>query len=321
MRKRTIIAVAAFFVAIVAHTGSCLAAPSLINLQGRLADAQGNPIKAPTQVDFYIYQGGTANQADSGTVVYKERVIITPGPNGEYSHLIGSGTPLEGHTLTVDDFDTTQDVYLQVVMAGAALLPRLKFVFESYAFVSIKAHVADTVVPGSITSDSISTGAVTTTQLQDHAVTASKLDPQISSAIIPPGLIAMFAQSCPSGWSRFSPLDDRFPMGAASYSGSPGGSAAITGLTTEVAGAHSHTVNPHTHGVGTLVAGPPDSVETDYKSAGGAWAASASHSHALSGETAPSSPGTDIQGAHTHVIDSDGSWRPPYLGVVFCEKN
>jgi hypothetical protein len=320
MYKRIIIATA-IFAAVIGHPGFCLAAPSLINLQGRLADPQGNPIKAPTQVDFYIYQGGTANQADSGTVVYKERVIVSPGPNGEYSHQIGSGTPLEGHTLTMDDFDTNQDVFLQMVMQGTPLLPRLKFVSNSYAFVSIKAHVADTVVPGSINSDSISSGAVTTAQLQDGAVTVSKLDAQISGGIIPPGLIAMFAQGCPSGWSHFSPMDDHFPMGASSYSGNPDKSTAITGLTTEITGAHSHTVNPHTHGVGSLTMGPPDSVETDFKSTGGAWAATASHKHPLSGETAPSSPGTDTQGAHTHVIDSDGSWRPPYLGVVFCQKN
>jgi hypothetical protein len=62
-------------------------------------------------------------------------------------------------------------------------------------------------------------------------------------------------------------------------------------------------------------------VETDYKSQGGAWAAAAAHVHPLSGATEASSPGTDTQGAHTHVIDSDGTWRPPYLGVVFCKKD
>ena len=320
MFKRIIIQ-AAFFAVIVTQAGFCLAGPSLINLQGRLADPQGNPIKVPTQVDFYIYQGGSANQADSGTVVYKERVIVSPGPNGEYTHIIGSGTPLEGHTLTVDDFDTDKDVYLQMVMGGTALLPRLKFVSDSYSFVSIKAHIADTVVPGSITSDSISTGAVTSTQIQDGAVTASKLDVKLSGGIIPPGLIAMFDQGCPSGWTHFSPLDDRFPMGASAYSGNPAGSAAITGLTTGEAGAHAHTVNSHTHAAGSLMANNDNEYDCQLKSAGGDCRPYAQHKHSISGDTGASSPGTDIQGEHTHNISSDGYWRPPYLGVVFCKKD
>ena len=38
------------------------------------------------------------------------------------------------------------------------------------------------------------------------------------------GMIAMFAQNCPAGWTRFAPLDSRFPMGAGVY-GTTGGSA------------------------------------------------------------------------------------------------
>src|ERR1039457_4490445 len=43
-------------------------------------------------------------------------------------------------------------------------------------------------------------------------------------AAIPQGLIAMFAGSCPAGWSRFTALDNAFPMGGGSY-GATGGSA------------------------------------------------------------------------------------------------
>ena len=38
------------------------------------------------------------------------------------------------------------------------------------------------------------------------------------------GMIAMFAGTCPAGWTRFTALDGRFPMGGASY-GATGGSA------------------------------------------------------------------------------------------------
>jgi hypothetical protein len=43
-------------------------------------------------------------------------------------------------------------------------------------------------------------------------------------AAIPRGMIAMFAGNCPLGWSRFTALDNAFPMGSASY-GATGGSA------------------------------------------------------------------------------------------------
>ena len=43
-------------------------------------------------------------------------------------------------------------------------------------------------------------------------------------AAIPQGMIAMFAGSCPVGWSRFTALDNAFPMGSVTY-GATGGSA------------------------------------------------------------------------------------------------
>jgi hypothetical protein len=39
---------------------------------------------------------------------------------------------------------------------------------------------------------------------------------------LPSGMLVMFTDSCPSGWTRFSALDDKFPRGAAFY-GATGG--------------------------------------------------------------------------------------------------
>jgi hypothetical protein len=47
---------------------------------------------------------------------------------------------------------------------------------------------------------------------------------------IPSGMIAMFTASCPTGWTRFTALDDKFPKGAGSY-GVTGGSATHTHTT------------------------------------------------------------------------------------------
>ena len=53
---------------------------------------------------------------------------------------------------------------------------------------------------------------------------------------IPSGMIAMFDTSCPSGWSRFSALDGRYPRGSSSYGGAGGSET------------HSHTI-PYFNGV------------------------------------------------------------------------
>src|SRR5688572_14959273 len=43
-------------------------------------------------------------------------------------------------------------------------------------------------------------------------------------SVAEPSMIAMFAGGCPAGWTRFSALDGRFPMGGASF-GPIGGNA------------------------------------------------------------------------------------------------
>lgn len=53
----------------------------------------------------------------------------------------------------------------------------------------------------------------------------------LSTVSIPSGMIAMFDTNCPAGWTRFSALDNRVPLGDSNYGGS-GGSAT-----------HSHSFN------------------------------------------------------------------------------
>ena len=100
------------------------------------------------------------------------------------------------------------------------------------------------------------------------------------AAPIPSGMIALFASGCPSGWTRFTALDDRFPRGASSYGGSGGSET------------HSHSYSGETSYVqGFDNAGPAISGDTR------------SHSHTYSGNTASASN------------------LPPYLNVVYCQKN
>jgi len=72
------------------------------------------------------------------------------------------------------------------------------------------------------------------------------------------GMIAMFAGTCPSGWTRFGALDNRFPMGGTTY-GTTGGSATHNhgGTTggpnmTQISDAGNNFASPiqnHTHSI------------------------------------------------------------------------
>ncbi len=120
---------------------------------------------------------------------------------------------------------------------------------------------------------------------------------------IPSGMIAMFDSACPSGWTRVSALDNRFPMGATTY-GTTGGAAT-----------HSHTVNPAATSTTT----------------------NGDHYHLQTGGSLLSGPGphypaeqgfrTSTEGAHAHTVDiasttsSSDSNLPPYVTVIFCRKN
>jgi hypothetical protein len=215
--------------------------PHLINLQGRLTDASGNPIQTSTQVEFRLFQGGDANTADAGTLVYREIATVTPGPDGAYTYLLGGGSAIQGYQFTPSLFDTTQNIYLQLEINNQALLPRLQIV---------------------------SAGTAMLTEM-------------------PAGFIGMFAQNCPTGWTRFTNLDGLFPRGA-----DPGVLGGGTG------GSATHT---HTAGQGSFIGYGPYCSSFAMQGYGGGCG------------------GVGADTSHGHTI-SPASSLPPYLDVVYCQK-
>jgi hypothetical protein len=81
----------------------------------------------------------------------------------------------------------------------------------------------------------------------------------LADRIIPPGMIAMFASACPTGWSEYTALRGRFPRGEAAGSATSldaGGTDdavvvahghSVSGTAAD-AGAHSHTYSATTGG-------------------------------------------------------------------------
>jgi hypothetical protein len=107
---------------------------------------------------------------------------------------------------------------------------------------------------------------------------------------IPQGMIAMFAGPCPTGWTRFSALDNSFPMGGASY-GTTGGSTT-----------HSHTL-----------------LEDSNQSCGDA---PSRVGVASSGGYLENFPWGSCNFGFNSTKDTttNASNLPPYLTVVFCQK-
>ncbi|MDO8675387.1 MAG: hypothetical protein Q7K71_04650, partial [Candidatus Omnitrophota bacterium] len=173
------------------------------------------------------------------------------------------------------------------------------------------------------------------------------------SAVPPSGMIAMFATSCPAGWTRFSALDGLYPRGSGSYGGT-GGSAthdhqhnhnhsvsALNGdFTTTAGGDHSHDVDvDHQHTVaGTTQSSGNYMANTDDTNG---WGIRWDHVHNFSTTSDFMAGGgnrtTATNGDHTHNVNvnfggtntgnPDNSQtgtennEPPYLDIVFCSKD
>lgn len=130
----------------------------------------------------------------------------------------------------------------------------------------------------------------------DGAITLSKLDSSAQSWLVPTGAIMLFAGPCPAGWSRFSSLDGLFPLGSSSY-GQTGGSAS-----------HTHSISSdgnHNHGGRTQISTP-----NNRSGSGSGSPTTAAHDHILNSD-----------GSHSHGgATGSASALPPYLSVVFCQK-
>ncbi len=116
------------------------------------------------------------------------------------------------------------------------------------------------------------------------------------NASAPSGMIAMFDAACPVGWTRFTALDGRFPMGDAAYG--------ATGGTTE----HSHNAAAGwTWGMSGL----------SVPAGGSGGTPAPSHSARNVDIGMGPQPGSSTAGLPT----STSSHIPPYLAVIWCRKN
>lgn len=123
------------------------------------------------------------------------------------------------------------------------------------------------------------------------------------------------AASIPSGWTRVTALDERFPRGsAAAVSGATGGAASHVHTTP----GHTHSIANHTHSVGGST-GTSNSSTTSARFDGASQTqADQPHSHARAANTG--SGGSATSSSTAPATDS-GSNLPAYRDVIWIESD
>ena len=144
--------------------------------------------------------------------------------------------------------------------------------------------------------------------------------------------VASYGNACPPGWSRYTPLDGKFPKGAPAGQYSPlgtGGATTHTHTYSQVP-AHAHTIpqmNTTTGGNGghdhTFVfqsgsSGSGLSLTTSSSSSGSVSTGSGGdHTHTIN----YAATNTESSGGVASATSSAASSMPPYKEVVFCKKD
>ena len=200
-----------------------------ISYQGRLADADGNPLTGTYNIEFRLYDVPTG-----GVPLWTE---LWTGPNavevsdGLFNVMLGSLTPISAEA--VEENDT---LYLGITVGtDDEMTPRVPLGSVPWAM------QASTVPDGSITTDKIA----------DGAITSEKLAPDLS--LFPPGTIVMWSGSLsgiPDGWALCDgtsgppDLRDRFilSVNAGENPGVTGGSHTKT-LSISNLPSHSHSIS------------------------------------------------------------------------------
>lgn len=97
--------------------------PRLVNYQGVLMDAEGNPVDSPLSIQFSIYDSAT-----DGTELWTETQTVTID-DGLFNVLLGSVTPIPYSVFA----DST--TYLELkIDSDPAMIPRKRLVSVAYAF-------------------------------------------------------------------------------------------------------------------------------------------------------------------------------------------
>lgn len=116
--------------------------PTLINYQGRLVDGNGVPLETSNRdLEIRIYDA-----AEDGSLIYgPQSYPAQPVVNGYYNVLLG---PADDVARSIEDAFDGPERYLEVRVAGAAIVPRQRVLSAPFAIHSKTAEVAKNLVAG-----------------------------------------------------------------------------------------------------------------------------------------------------------------------------
>lgn len=134
--------------------------PDLINYQGHLADADGNPV--PDGTYAMNFELCTTESGETG--VWSQTMPAVSVVGGVFNVQLGP------FIYPVQVFDG--DLYLEVEVNGEILIPRQRLSATAYA---MRAVVADGVANGAVTAVMLADAAVTETKVAAGAITADKI--------------------------------------------------------------------------------------------------------------------------------------------------
>jgi hypothetical protein len=239
------------------------------------------PVKSNAIPSQITYQG-TLKEHGVPVTDTKKMTFLLVSSDGQtpYSQIITKQVSVQGGL-----FSTQLDFQLAAPYTWETVTPFIQVSVEDVTLgppeavtATVYANVASSVIDGSITPAKINTTAFQAA----------------GPGLVPAGAVIMFATSCPQGWTRFSALDNLFPMGASTY-GNQGGSAT-----------HSHSLQ-NNGAISQVSYGAIGNVGVVGGGDGGL-----TFTVGNNNQTAyqPKSSNT-----------TSASNVPPYLTVIFCQKN
>ena len=140
---------------------SALAVPELINYQGYLTDAEGNPLNGDVAITFRLWDAELG-----GTELWSEAHAAVTVTEGVFNVVLGSVVPITAEVLGGDR-------YLGLTVGtDSEMVPRMRVTSAAYA---IRAGYAQSVAAGSVTTSELSDTAVTEAKIASGAVSNDKL--------------------------------------------------------------------------------------------------------------------------------------------------
>jgi hypothetical protein len=308
------------FLALFIHAGTV--PPMVVDFSGRLAESDGTPLSADENITVRIYR-----DLEGGSPIWADIFTNVQIRGGVFQIALGAGsTPL-----TSVIFDDEVYVTLEVGNEGE-MTPRIRTASSAFSIRSATATYALSTGPNSVNSSSIQNG----TLLREDVDTSSFQNS--GAGLIPKGGIILWIQpgGCPAGFTRVTALDGRFPRGSET-AGLTGGAENHDHNVTVAPHRHTHA---HTHATQNIAEMPKHShkygsrssyrdagyaigtpqfwegvpVDTDTNEVGG----NQGHNHGDTGGA--NDENTSLSGGFTQTTTT-GSNLPPFLNVLFCQKD